>query len=201
MLSLQSPEDVVNNALVRSGYKMRIGSLYDGSAASKCALDIYGQTRDELLRSADWGFAERDVALTLLKTAPAGGYVSPIVWSSTYPILPWRYEYAYPADALKVRSVRRTTFFLPDYDPKPNVWRVANDQSVNAQVILCNVASAILVYTGQVTDPLAWEPSFTETLCASLARRLGPALVNLDAAKVEAGDEVATKQMAEAKEG
>jgi hypothetical protein len=203
MLSLQSPEDVVNNALVRSGYKMRIGSLYDGSAASKCALDIYGQTRDELLRSADWGFAERDVVLAVLKIAPAGGYVPPTVWSSTYPILPWRYEYQYPLDVLKVRSIRRTTVFLPDYDPKPNVWRVANDKSFvpPQQVILCNVANAILVYTGQVTDPLTWEPSFTETLCASLARRLGPALVNLDAAKVEAGDEVATRQMAEAKEG
>lgn len=203
-LSLSAPEDVVNDALVRIGYKMRIGSLYEGSVASKVALDIYSQTRDELLRASDWGFAERDTALSLLLTAPPGGYVPPQVWApGGFPILPWRYEYAYPADALKVRSIRRSAIFLPDYDPKPNVWRIANDTiaSVEQRVILCNVASAIAVYTAQITNPLEWEPDFAEALSASLGRRLAPALSSLDVAKLEAGDEVAGMAMAERLQG
>ena len=73
--SVNSPADVVNLSLGRIGYKLRVGSLYDGSPASKAALDIYGQTRDEQLRLADWGFAQGEVQLTLQKVAPVGGYV------------------------------------------------------------------------------------------------------------------------------
>ena len=76
-LVLTAPEDLINNALARIGYKLRIGSIYEGSAAAKKALDVYGQARDGLLRQNDWGFAERNIAMTLLKSAPAlpgGGY-------------------------------------------------------------------------------------------------------------------------------
>lgn len=197
-LSLASPEDIANNALVRIGYKLRIGSIYDGSEASKKILDIYAQTRDALLRSDDWGFAERNVPLSLLKTAPPGGYVS-IIWSDAYPILPWRYEYAYPDDTLEVRSIRSSPVLIPNFDPKPNVWRIAN--ASNRRVILSNVVNAILIYTGQVTDPLQWEPLFTETLCASLGRRLAPVLSSLDVAKLEAGDEVAAATIGERIQG
>lgn len=211
-LSLQSPEDICNDALVRIGWKgARIGSLYDGSEAAKKALDIYAQTRDMLLRWQDWGFAERNVTLTLLLSAPIPGYVPGATpWTpGIHPILPWRYEYAYPVDALKVRSIRRAEIFLRNYDPTPKVWRVANDPALvdpdgapsGQQVILCDVANAILVYTGQVTDPADWESEFAETLAASLGRRLAPALTGLDAAKLEAADEQTSGAMAETRQG
>jgi hypothetical protein len=202
-LSLAAPEDICNAALGRLGWKFRIGSLWDGATATKAALDIYGQTRDELLRSKDWGFAERIVSLTLLKTAPPGGYTPVTPWTAAYPILPWRYEYLYPGDTLKVRSIRAQPILIPPFAPRPKVFRVANDPTLTppAQVILTDVVNAILVYTGQVTDPLAMEPMFLEELVASLARRLAPVVANLDAAKVEAGDEAAAMQAAESKEG
>ncbi len=198
-----SPEDHVNDALVRIGVKWRVGSLYDGSAASKLALDIYSQTRDALLQSQDWGFAERDIVLTLLKTAPPGGYVPPTVWTTAYPALPWRYSYDYPDDSIKVRSIRRSELLIPNYDPKPNVWRTANDNTYDPpiQVILCNVADAIAVYTAQVTDPTAWEPLFSEQLCAAIARRLAPGLASLDLAKIAASDEVNEATLAEKRQG
>lgn len=202
-VSLQSPEDVVNAALSRIGWKRRVGSLYDGSEASKVALDIYGQTRDEQLRLFDWGFAERDLTLTLLKTAPVGGYVPPVVWSSAYPILPWIFEYGYPADCLKLRALRGTPIFIPEFDPKPVEFRIANDNSLMppAKVVLSNLSNAIMVYTGRVTDPTTWEPDFTESLIAALGRRLAPSLANLDAEKIEAQDEAAETISAEMKIG
>lgn len=200
---LTNPADIVNAALGRIGYKRRLGSLYDGSEQSARALDIYGQTRDAKLREFDWGFAERDVALTLLKTAPAGGYTPPLVWSSTYPILPWKYEYAYPDDMLKLRSLRTTPVFIPEYDPVPIVFRIANDNSYTPaqKVILTDLPAAVCVYTGQVIDPTTWEPDFTESLIAALGKRLAPVLTSLDAVKMEAQDEVVTQQMAEMRLG
>lgn len=194
--SIRTPEDVINIALVDIGYKRLIGSVYDGSEASNLALNIYSETRDEMLRAEDWGFAERDLGLTLLKTAPVGGYFPPTTWSNAYPILPWIYEYAYPADMLKLRSLRPSPFFLFDFDPKPVTWRIANDSALAQKVILTNLAGAIAVYTGQVTNPQLWEPGFIEALSDTLGKRLAPALADLNAEKMEAAEEEVETQRA-----
>lgn len=201
---IQSPEDICNAALARVGWRgPRIGSLYDGSMVAKTALDIYGQTRDELLRQNDFDFAERSVSLTLLKFAPDGGYGPGNEWNNTFPPPPWVYEYAYPTDALKVRALKPEPTFLVDYDPQPFVFSVANDQAFNppAKVILCNVPKAILIYTGQVTDPADWEADFTELMAAALGRRLAPKLAGLDAAKLMAQDEAQALATAEREQG
>ena len=112
------------------------------------ALRIYSETRDEMLRAFDWGFAERNINMTLLKSAPAGGYFPPNVWNPvTNPPPPWAFEYGYPSDCLKVRSVKPVPMFVQNFDPQPNVFAVENDNALNPaqKVILCNVPSAMLV--------------------------------------------------------
>ena len=201
--SITSPADLVNLSLARIGYKRRIGNLYEGSEAAKVALTLYAQTRDELLRQFGWGFAERVATMTLLKSAPVGGYVPPTTWSTAYPPLPWVYEYAYPSDCLQVRSVRQVPVFLYNPDPQAQLFSVDNDYSLTppAKVVLCNLQNAVLVYTGQITDPTTWEPDFVEAFAASLGRRMAPSLVGMDPAKMEASDEEASKQIAETGEG
>ena len=197
MTSLQNPEDVINVALVRIGWKNQIGSVWEGSEAAQLSLSIYGQTRDTLMRDGDWGFCQRNVALTLLKSAPGNNtYLTP--WTSAYPPLPWAYEYAYNDDILKVRAVKPTPFFIPNFDPQPFVFAIDNDNSFTPpqRVILCNVADAICVYAGRVTDPTTWPSDFAELLTEELGKRLGPALAGLDAAKVEAAESTNTSQMA-----
>jgi hypothetical protein len=200
---VQSPADAINVSLRRIGYKLRVASLYDGSKAARSALDIYAQTRDEILRQNDWTFAERNIAMVLLKQAPAGGYIPPLVWSSVYPPLPWLFEYAYPNDCLKVRAVKPVPIFVPEFDPQPCVYGVENDNSLNppAKVITCNVPNAVLVYTGQVTDPATWEADFVEEFCAALGRRLATGLVGGEVAKMEASDEAQAMNTAEMQEG
>lgn len=199
--SVSSPADLANVALTRMGYKLRVGSLYDGSLAAKKILDVYAQTRDAMLRSFDWGFAERNVALALLKQAPAGGYVLPGSWNpATNPPPPWLFEYAYPGDALKVRSVKPVPIFVPNFDPQPHVFDIANDNNYSPaqRVILCNVPASVMVYTAQVTDPATWDVGFTNDFAAELAKVLGPALVGIDSTKVsvpEAQQEAVTAQM------
>lgn len=202
--AIQNPADLANNALVRMGYKLRVGSLYDGSFASKKILDVYAQTRDELLRAFDWDFADRNVNLTLQKSAPAGGYIPPTVWDPTiYPALPWAFQYAYPGDCLKLRAVKPVPLFIPNFTPQPYTFEISNDNSLSPpqRVINCNVANAYAVYTGQITDPTNWDVGFVEEFAASLGRHLGPALVGLEGAKYEAGDETQASAAAQMQQG
>jgi hypothetical protein len=183
---------VINLALAKIGYRLRVGSLYDGTLASKKALDVYGQERDALLAAGEWDFCERTVTGVLLKAAPASYLINP--WSSAYPALPWLFEYAYPADAVKIRTVKLSPVIIPNYDPRYNRFSVDNDSSLSPapeKVVLCNVQNAILVYAGQVTSPGDWTPEFLDALADRLGRALAPVLVDLNAAKFVAGEEQA----------
>jgi hypothetical protein len=207
--AVQSPADLANVALVRMGYKLRVGSLYDGSAAAKKILDVYAQTRDELLRAFDWGFAERSTVLTLQKSAPAlpgggFGYIPPTVWNGAVnPPLPWLFQYAYPADCLKIRLVKAVPLFVPNFDPQPNQPAIANDSYVAPaqRVILSNIPNATLVYTGQVTDPATWDVGFVAECAAALERSLGPALIGSQAMQAEAANEAQAAMVAQTTQG
>lgn len=200
---ISSPEDVINASLGRIGYPLRIGSIFDGSEAAKAALDIYGQTRDEMMRDGEWEFVERNLNAVLLKMAPAGGYFVP--WDPVNnPPVPWAYEYAYPEDCLKVRNVRTAPIFLVEVDPQPSLFSIYNDNAYTParRTVLSNTANAILVYAGRVTDPLTWPVGFTEALIAALARRLAPHLATSpDAVKMEALDEAQQVAASEPKSG
>jgi hypothetical protein len=200
--AVQSAADAVNAALVRIGYKLRVGSLFDGSAAAKKSLDIYAQTRDELLRQNDWAFAERNTTLTPIKSAPATGYIPPTVWSTAYPPLPWAFEAAWPTDCLKVRAVKPVSMLIPNFDPQPNLFAVVNDNSLTppARVIVYDVANAVLVYTGQITDPNAWDADFCESIIDQLAQRLAPAL-NPDILKLIVPEAAQSRAVAEMEQG
>lgn len=189
--SVSSPADLANLSLARIGFKGRVGSLLEGSAAAKLILNVYAQTRDAVLEASDWDFAERNISMALLKSAPPGGYVPPNGWTPAYPSPPWFFSYGYPADCLKVRSVQQAPVFVIDMDPQPSSFMVENDNSFTPaqKVILCNVPSAILTYTGQITDLSTWEADAIEAFAAALGRRIAPSLMGLDAAKMAAADE------------
>ena len=186
---ISDPSGVINLALAKIGYPQRIGSLYDGTLAAKKALDVYAQERDTLLAEGEWDFCERTVSGTLLKQAPGSYIVTP--WTTAYPSLPWQFEYAYPADALKIRTVKRAPVILPNFDPRYNRFSVDNDAGFTPpqKVILCNVPGAIIVYAGQVTNPVQWTPGFLDAFSDRLGKALAPALRDLNAAKLAAAEE------------
>jgi hypothetical protein len=198
--SLQSPADIVNASLARIGFKDRVGNLYEGSRAAKNALDIYAQTRDALLRDGEWPFAQRDLAAVLNKSAPVGGYSVGTPWDpTTYPPLPWLYQYQWPDDCLKVRTLKTGYIGVPNFNPQPNLFAVLNNGG--ARSIVSNIASAVLTYVGQITDPTQMPADFLEAFVAALGRRMAPLLANLDAAKLEAQDEQVETAMALRQQG
>lgn len=178
MTITSSVESLCNQALDRIAWPEAIGDIYEGSKAARVALRVYGQERDELLSSVDWQFARREVGLTVIKTAPVGGYGA-TSWSSDFPLLPWIYEYAYPDQCLQIRSVRAAPIIMPDFDPVPNIFTVANDPSlaVPGKVVLTNIAGAVASFTAAVTDPAQWaDTQFIEALIERLALRFQEAL-------------------------
>ena len=183
-VSLGTPTEIVNAALVSSGHTDRIGDLYDGTETSKVALAVYGQTRDALLREFDPGFAQKSDNLTLLKSAPPGGYIPGVnPWNpTTYPPLPWLYEYNYPSDCLRIRGLLQQTIFLPNFSPQSVQWREFEDGTLSppALAIACNIPDATIIYTQRLTDPSQWEATFIQTLVERLTVAIGPAIARIN---------------------
>lgn len=172
-----SVESICNVALRRIGWPTPIAWAYEGSQAARVAIEIYGQCRDDLLRSSDWDFARQQQALLLLKTAPVGGYgFTP--WTSAFPEVNWQYSYSYPTSCLEVRAVRPTPALLSQFDPSPNVFALSYDNTlaVPGPVILTNLVNAQAVFTAQVTDPDQWTAGFSNALYDKLALRFQQAL-------------------------
>jgi len=151
--SVQSPADVLNLALVRIGYKNRVANLYDGSEAAQTALDIYAQTRDELLRQDDWDFAERIAAAAVL-ASPA----VPAIWTA---------QYTYPEDCIRVRDLYGAAYLADSNNPIPTRWTIGD--VATGKVIWANITGATLVYTSRVTDPAQWDADFVEAMASSAA--------------------------------
>lgn len=165
--SVNSPADVLNLALKPLGYKLRVGSLDDGSEAANTALDIYAQTRDATLRTADWGFAE------YIAVAAASGGAAP---------QPWAFEYTYPTDCIRLRNVFYASYLADQNDPLPSRFTEGNSVALG-KVIWTKATAARLVYTRQVTNPAQWEPLFVEAFATQLGERLAPVLVGGEGAK------------------
>jgi hypothetical protein len=183
-----SVEAIVNQSLLTAGVHLRIADIYEGSEASRIALELYGQCRDELLDLTDWSFSRHTSPLTLLKGPPPdGGYSFAQPWSNIYPAPGFLYEYAYPTDAVDLRAIIPPPGLMPDLDPRPAVWRVDNDSNPNltgtppvaggppAKVIYCNITDALAVYRSRVTDTTLFDPGFTAALVALLGKRFAVA--------------------------
>jgi hypothetical protein len=176
-----SPEDLLNQALVEIGYERRIGDIYEGSPAAAIGLEIFSQTRDEVLRHDDWPFARKTAPLSLVKTA----VVPPVaLWDETSPPPPWMFSYVYPPDCIYLRYLRFDPLGFGGGDPLepiPIRFAIVSDLSAPGQpaakTILANLPSALAIYTSRITDPLQWEPLFlsgvVKALAAKFVLRLG----------------------------
>jgi hypothetical protein len=204
LTSIQSPEDAINAALIRIGFTRRIDQIYEGTPAARAAVLIYGQTRDDILRTGDYRFAVRQAALVKLKAAPAGGYSPMTPWSAAqYPAVPWIYSYAYPIDCLRLLSLRTAPMIVPVSSPRAVTWSIDNDNSYTPpqKVILTNLGGALATYTARVTDLALWDAAAVEALIDALATNLAPALANLDSQKIEEAAEARAANTAEHLEG
>lgn len=92
--------DVFNQILDAAGVDFTVGDPEEGTLPAQKILRAYGQCRDQLLRSANWAFARKEMHLTML--ADATGQTPNV---GTQVPRPWLYSYAYEPDCLKVRFI------------------------------------------------------------------------------------------------
>lgn len=150
-------ENVVNTALRQIGYPIAIGSIYEGSPASKAALDVYAETVWALLRTQDQEFSRKVSALV------ATGNPAPLGWTS---------EYAYPPDCLRVRTLAPPGG--TSNNPLPVRWDVGTNviSAIQTTVIWTNLSSGSLVYTTSAVTEFDWNAGFLETVVQGLATKL-----------------------------
>lgn len=182
---MTTPVDLVNRALSEMGTQSTIASLSETSPEAVQSALWYTTLRRQLLRTANWGFARRQVALTLLASLNTGSPAAP------YPYL---FKYAYPADCLKVRylflppQLNNTDPTAPAVDVGPsgwcfNVapsrqWRFLINEDVDpatgalTKTILSNVPGAVCAYTMDVDNCDRMDELFQGALTAALAYRL-----------------------------
>lgn len=184
-----SEVDLCNRALAALGTRTTISGIQpsDGSnEANTCAL-LYYPVRDALIRAVHWDFCRAQVSLSQLKASTDT--------NSTCPV-PWSFEYAYPSDCLKARSIlpfmvsgNTGSIPLTTAPQQPvqgiNAWNmpvrffIATDKDASnndGTVVLTNQPNAILVYTRRIVNPDLFDPQFQEALVAALAAHLVPAL-------------------------
>lgn len=115
--------------------------------AKACRL-FYDQALTETLEAFDWGFARVVETLADLGTPPNN----------------WAYRYQYPSNCVKFRGFER----IPGTPEVPHEIR-AKDNTGNEKIILCNIGSAVGVYTLLVTTTSMFTPNFVDALSWRLA--------------------------------
>jgi hypothetical protein len=154
---MASVVDICNLALAHLGDEATVSSISpsDGSAQADHCVRFYPIARDVLLELHDWNFARRRTAMAETANTP------PDVWA---------YEYAMPANVIRVRAVLDES---GDED-KPRRFLQGTDAN-GAKVIWTNEPSATLLYTHAITDTTKFSGLFVNALSYLLASYLaGP---------------------------
>ncbi len=152
---------IVNSALEQIASQDRVTSLTEGSTAANAAQVVYTPTVDLMLRELDPDFARFTAALVVAAGTPPS---------------PWLYQYTYPANCLRLRQVRPTTYDALNPQPVRANVAVATVSSVLTKVIFTNQASARAVYTTSDVTEAQWDAVFADAVIRRLANPLAMAI-------------------------
>lgn len=163
-MSIGSAADVVNVSLELIASQSRITSLTDGTDPAQAANIVYAPTVQLMLREVDPDFARRNISLTL-SAAPT-------------PTPPWAYEYLYPADAARIRTLTPATNGYDVNNPLPIRWNVYYDiiSASPTKVIGSNQVNARAVFTSLSVPEALWDAVFVDAVARRLANPLAMAL-------------------------
>lgn len=154
-----SDVEICNMSLSRVGVSVFLETLDTSvdntTEAVLCAL-WYGPMRDYVLRDADWSFARRYRALSLVEMDPNGE---------------WRYAYRYPTDCFRARRIVQIGLRV---NPKPPPFVVGGDDA--GKLIYTDEPDAVLRYTTRITDPTVFDPKFDSALAWRIAVEIAPPL-------------------------
>lgn len=187
---MASQVDICNMALAHLGAKS-INSLTEKSEEAGVCRRVYPIVLEKSLRDFAWPFAARQVALAVVTESSTGQ--------------PWRFQYRYPSDAVRIVGIVNPSTRLVMRDSVVP-WRVIGDSA--GQLILADQVNATVEYTALVTDTNRFPGDFVDALALLLAAYIAPKVtqganvklgnrayemyrVNLDTARTTAANEAA----------
>lgn len=185
---MTSPVDLCNLALDQIVARTSITGINPASPPNSLAAQVASRTyqlqADNVFRAAHWDSARFQTDLTLLKAA----WGTPENPDGTLPRppIPWRYEYAYPTDCLKMRFVIPQPNLSATGAPLmtnvgvnyqalvstalPFVPAIDTDASGNRiKVILTNACLAQGVYTARIDNVDLWDVALQNAVIGALA--------------------------------
>ncbi len=151
---MASTVDIFNLALSNIAAKAFVQSVTEDSNERKYCSANFQPAFDALMEDHDWGFASDDDDLALIRESTD---VPP-------PRVPWIYEYAYPAEAVKVREIIRDTD-----NEKPVPFEVKLNDSATGKVILTDKQEAKARWTRRITNTTLLSPRAAEAVAWKLA--------------------------------
>lgn len=154
-----SEAEVCNLALLLVGQTQFIDDLSDPTPEGEACEQVYEKCRDAALQAHAWPFATRRAELNLVVDGERGG---------------WAYAYTLPADFLAARWLDVGIEYPSEAEKPP--FKLEDDATVNAKVLLTNEADAILVYTYKCAETGKFTPMFVEALSAKIAVYLAAGL-------------------------
>lgn len=176
-----------NLGLARTGDDATVTSPSERSRAAELCRQFYPVARDSLLEMHDWNFATTRGFLALTET--------PSPWAR------WAYQYAAPANALRVFQVgsqdviatldytddalRIPLSTAPFFAPQEADQFLREVTPAGEPIIYSNVPDAVARYTILVTDTARFSPLFADTLGWMLASYLAGPLLKGDTGRAE----------------
>ena len=150
--------DICNRALSHTGTDQAIASLSEQSKEARVCARWYEPSRDQLLRTFAWNFAQRQVLLAAMGDVPTG----------------WQYRYRYPTDCVDLQRVFQAGNYRPgmaDDGLAMAPFKIASDGE-GGRVILTDIEQAEALYTVRVEDPNLFPADFTAALELTLAANI-----------------------------
>lgn len=155
--------DICNRALSHTGTDQAIASLGEKSKEARVCARWYEPSRDQLLRTFAWNFAQRREKLADMGEAPTG----------------WQYRYRYPTDCIDLQRVIQAGNYHPGMEMDGidmAVFRIASSGD-GGRVILTNIEQAEAIYTARVEDPNLFPADFVVALEMTLAANIAMPMV------------------------
>jgi len=147
---------IANLAISKIGHDSTIEALDEDSAQANVINLWFDQALTMALAAFNWSFARKRLALAAHGDSPSDD---------------WGYRYQYPSDCVKARFIFNPTGIKEE--PVPfDVEQSAN----GTKSILTDEASAILIYTKNVSDVSLFSPYFIQTFATVLASFIAFAL-------------------------
>jgi hypothetical protein len=158
-----SEEEFANLALGRCK-EDEIATFDDDVNRARVVRRHFGLVRDALLRRLDWNFASTWTQPAADALAGVGTFVN---------------RYPLPSECIAVRAVFDGS---ADVVLDDDQWAVEGGRvtlagaDVEAMILVCNSASALIRFTRRVESPRLWDPLFSQAFICLLAAACAPEL-------------------------